>query len=332
MSRFSKMLKAKKRERAERKKAKALSRRLMDTVRMKEFDRAKLTGLHIACLNGHLSTIRRLVESGVCCIDSRGCQGHRPIHMVLSAHSAPNTIHCLKYLLNKGANVNVLTDAGLTPLHQAASRGLLDCTQILVKAGANVFSKDRMGLTPLDLARIWGHQKVARYLRTCMWLGDKMKETEERKEVELLYYELLESDKDYREELSKVIVSEWANRKGVTLHKAPRRSHSTPGRFHTRCALSPPTPPLRPWAIYSACQPPEIYRDPDLRKSVMVWWENRMQKFMYNTRWDRKAYSAPQLDLDILRRVLFPRDFYHRVPFNAVTRDIMQVPRRANRC
>lgn len=50
----------------------------------------------------------------------------------------------------------------MSPLHLAASEGLLECTEILVQAGADVLAKDNMGLTPLVLARIWCHRKVAR--------------------------------------------------------------------------------------------------------------------------------------------------------------------------
>lgn len=54
------------------------------------------------------------------------------------------------------------TDSGTTPLHLAATEGLLDCTESLVQAGADVLAQDSAGHTPLDLARIWCRRKVAR--------------------------------------------------------------------------------------------------------------------------------------------------------------------------
>lgn len=54
------------------------------------------------------------------------------------------------------------SDVGQTPLHMAASEGLLNCVEILVQAGADVTLQDTMGHTPLDMARIWCHRKVAR--------------------------------------------------------------------------------------------------------------------------------------------------------------------------
>uniref|UniRef100_A0A3P8S055 Uncharacterized protein n=1 Tax=Amphiprion percula TaxID=161767 RepID=A0A3P8S055_AMPPE len=54
-------------------------------------------------------------------------------------------------------------DSGQTPLHLAASEGLLDCVEMLVEAGADVLLKDSIGLMPLDFSRIWCHRTVARY-------------------------------------------------------------------------------------------------------------------------------------------------------------------------
>lgn len=54
------------------------------------------------------------------------------------------------------------TNSGVTPLHLAASEGLLDCTETLVQAGAELLAQDSMGNTPLDAARIGCHRKVAR--------------------------------------------------------------------------------------------------------------------------------------------------------------------------
>ncbi len=60
------------------------------------------------------------------------------------------------------ADITSTTDSGATPLHLAASEGLLDCTEILVQAGADVLAQDSTGHTPLDLARIWCRREVAR--------------------------------------------------------------------------------------------------------------------------------------------------------------------------
>lgn len=54
------------------------------------------------------------------------------------------------------------TNSGVTPLHLAASEGLLDCTKTLVQAGADLLARDSVGNTALDAARIGCHREVAR--------------------------------------------------------------------------------------------------------------------------------------------------------------------------
>uniref|UniRef100_A0A8C6PTZ0 Uncharacterized protein n=1 Tax=Nothobranchius furzeri TaxID=105023 RepID=A0A8C6PTZ0_NOTFU len=88
-----------------------------------------------------------------------------PLHMALSCHASPNTHTFIVVMLENLICLFLIstTDSGQTPLHLAASEGLLECVEILVKAGADVLAKDSMGLTPLDTARILCHRKVARY-------------------------------------------------------------------------------------------------------------------------------------------------------------------------
>uniref|UniRef100_A0A3B4ZCS6 Si:ch211-1o7.2 n=1 Tax=Stegastes partitus TaxID=144197 RepID=A0A3B4ZCS6_9TELE len=149
-----------------------------------------LPALHVACLYGQLDAIQLLVDSQLEWINSRDSEGRRPLHVVLTFQSSPNTSACLRYLLEHEADANRTTDSGQTPLHLAASEGLLECVEILVKAGADVLAQDSTGLTPLDFARIRHHREVARYLKSCMWQADKKKEMEERKLAQVLYRDL----------------------------------------------------------------------------------------------------------------------------------------------
>lgn len=66
-----------------------------------------LPALHMACLYGQLATVQLLLESRLEWIDSSDGQGRRPVHMVLSSMSSPNASSCLRYLLERGADVNV---------------------------------------------------------------------------------------------------------------------------------------------------------------------------------------------------------------------------------
>lgn len=64
------------------------------------------SALHVACFYGHLATVRQLLESGQSSINSSDLHGRRPVHMVVSAQSSPNASPCLRYLLERGAEVN----------------------------------------------------------------------------------------------------------------------------------------------------------------------------------------------------------------------------------
>ncbi|KAM9717514.1 ankyrin repeat domain-containing protein 53 [Menidia menidia] len=289
--------------------------------------RQGLPAVHVACLYGELPTLRVLVESGLWGIDSGDSLGRRPLHMVLSPRSSPNASRCLKYLLEHEADVNCTTDGGQTPLHLAASQGLLDCTEVLVEAGADVLAKDAAGHTPLDLARIWCHRKVARYLRSCLWQKEKERETEERRQLQILYRDLLNVAKHniYKDTLIDEKLAEWANKKGLPPLRdlAPRVQVS---RFHTQClqpdrirfgpgpvrgpfgphAASPPSP----WAIFIAPPPQDRPTEPDLRGSVRLWRDGRLY---CASEWDQEPRPTPPLPLDLVQRVLFPRAFPPRL-------------------
>ncbi|KAG7241538.1 hypothetical protein INR49_025443 [Caranx melampygus] len=313
-----------------------------------------LTALHMACLIGQLDTIRLLVESTPECIDRADPEGRRPIHMVLSSQSSPNTSACLRYLLENGADVN-------TPLHLAASEGFTDCSEILVQAGADVLAKDSIGYTPLDMARIWCRRKVARYLKSCMWKAEKKKEMEERKLVQALYTDLVDMvrlNNVRRKTLIDGKMEEWANRKGF-----PHIKDFTPkilgSQYHTHCLSSnqdsstmkhakglgkhqPRRPPedrvapaskpprasaSRPWTIYTGLQPERPPAVPDLRESVRLWRDGRSRQPQYSTKWDSTPRATPDLPLDVLERVLFPRAFPPRIlsPRHFEPQDIAEV-------
>ncbi|XP_071315475.1 ankyrin repeat domain-containing protein 53 isoform X2 [Trachinotus anak] len=318
----------------------------------------------MACLYGQLAAIQLLAESTSGWINSSDPQGRRPIHMVMSSRSSPNTSACLRYLLENGTDVNVTTDSGQTPLHLAASEGLLDCTKILVQAGADVLAQDSMGHTPLDFARIWCRREIARYLKSCMWKAQKKKEMEERKLVQALYSDLVDMVKLNnlkRRTLTDEKIAEWANKKGFP-HLRDFSPKILVSQYHTQCLLSdqnssnlklpkglskhhPKAPPedqaitsskpprasaSKPWTIYMGLQPEKPPTVPDLRDIVTVWRDSRSRQPQYTTKWDSTPRAAPHLPLDILKRVLFPRAFPSRIvsPRHFEPQDIVEVQQR----
>lgn len=57
----------------------------------------------------------------------------------------------LQYLITRGAVVNARSERGVTPLHLACSRGLLDCATVLIDHGASMNEKDNFGNTPFGI-------------------------------------------------------------------------------------------------------------------------------------------------------------------------------------
>lgn len=70
----------------------------------------------------------------------------------------------LKRLLSYGMDANLKDYDYRTPLHVAASEGLIFMAKLLLEAGASVFTKDRWGNTPLDEARMSGNKNLIKLL------------------------------------------------------------------------------------------------------------------------------------------------------------------------
>ncbi|CAL9694955.1 unnamed protein product [Knipowitschia caucasica] len=214
---------------------------LQRLVRTLKVDEQGLSPLHVACMQGQLGSLQHMLESGEWWINSSDdSQGRRPLHMFLSIQSSPQALTCLRYLLQQGADVNLPTASGQTPLHVAAAEGQMAYAQILVEAGADLFARDHSGLLPLDMARMWNHRSIGRYLKDCMWREQNNKDLEARMQTQTLYCELMDCDK--REKINKKPtidknVAEWANKKGISLRKefCPEVLVS---QFHKQCLIS----------------------------------------------------------------------------------------------
>jgi ankyrin repeat protein len=68
------------------------------------------------------------------------------------------------YLIEQGADVNLKTQAGWSPIKMAVFMGYGETLRSLLQAGANVNERDNQGKTPLMWASIKGHSDIARML------------------------------------------------------------------------------------------------------------------------------------------------------------------------
>lgn len=83
-----------------------------------------------------------------------------PIHYSAGLHESTTRL-----LLDYGADPNIKTVDGLTPLHIAASWGQLSIVKLLLEKGANVADRDDDGNTPMDLAKDYKHFDCMKILR-----------------------------------------------------------------------------------------------------------------------------------------------------------------------
>lgn len=99
---------------------------------------------------------------------------------VLLRAAREGALYVMQALLAAGADVDVRSDMGNSPLHLAARGGYSEVVVQLVQSGAFVDAINRSGVTPLQMALAHGHVDVARSLlrlNADMFLQNKVGET-----------------------------------------------------------------------------------------------------------------------------------------------------------
>ena len=126
-----------------------------------------LNALHIAAMNNDFDMMRTIVQAGAS-LDTadyyRGEDDVRHRRAALHYTSAQGHIEATKYLLDRGASVDIRDFWGSTPLHMAAKTGDTSMIRLLLKANASLDIQDRAGKTPLLAAAQWGHHSVVEIL------------------------------------------------------------------------------------------------------------------------------------------------------------------------
>ncbi|KAK0050334.1 E3 ubiquitin-protein ligase Topors [Biomphalaria pfeifferi] len=114
------------------------------------------TPVIVACQNGNIEQLRRLVESGAPVANKdkfRRCALH---------HCAENTdTRCAEYILRSIPSLMTCADEeGLTPLHMAVIAGNIPLIKLLLKRGANLKAVDNEKHTVAHWATVCGHADV----------------------------------------------------------------------------------------------------------------------------------------------------------------------------
>uniref|UniRef100_UPI00398F82A6 ankyrin repeat domain-containing protein 53-like n=1 Tax=Pristiophorus japonicus TaxID=55135 RepID=UPI00398F82A6 len=186
-------------------------------------DQNGYNAMHLAVQNKRFECLKVLVEDYHMDVNLANPKGWSPIHLILNKEAKFRAHKYLMYLLSIGADPNIQTVEGLTPLHQAAELGLLQCIITLVEAGATVTVKDARGHRPIDLAKIWGHRVCARYLLNVVWQANRTEFTKQMQKLRNLKLVLLKDEKrlhklrqEEKDYLNKESYALWLERKNLS--------------------------------------------------------------------------------------------------------------------
>jgi ankyrin repeat protein len=82
--------------------------------------------------------------------------------MLAASSDKPVRLEIVRFLLDKGANVNAHDKDGSTALHDAARKGATAVAMLLIDHGAVIEPKGTVCPTPIGFAEAWKHHETAR--------------------------------------------------------------------------------------------------------------------------------------------------------------------------
>jgi hypothetical protein len=119
--------------------------------------------LHAGLISGNIEVVRILIEYDPAAINAGDGTGWTPLHWATEGHNFEDG-SVLRLLLDHGADINVQSQIGRTPLHVATYNGALEVVRVLLEHGADVEVTNNDGQTVLQVAIEEGHGKVVKLL------------------------------------------------------------------------------------------------------------------------------------------------------------------------
>ncbi|XP_028729294.1 ankyrin repeat domain-containing protein 42 isoform X3 [Peromyscus leucopus] len=128
-------------------------------------DKREWRPVHYAAFHGRLGCLQLLVKWG-CGIEDVDYNGNLP-DLAFPGHVAAfkGDLEMLKNLIGDGIiNLNERDDNGSTPMHKAAGQGHIECLQWLIEMGANSNIINKAGEKPSDVAKRFAHLAAVKLL------------------------------------------------------------------------------------------------------------------------------------------------------------------------
>lgn len=118
------------------------------------------TPLFIAVQNRHVAVAKYLIEKGAD-VNVRRDDGYTPLLRAVDNGDCD----LVNFLIEKGANIQATCPDGATALFVGAQEGHLHIVELLIKAGMDVNARRSDGNGPLDMAEFNNHTPVVALLR-----------------------------------------------------------------------------------------------------------------------------------------------------------------------
>jgi len=119
----------------------------------------KFTLLHRASYCGQVEVVRFIANRGAD-INIRDANNNTALHLAADSGS----VDIIQLLLDKGISVNLTNANDSTPLHVSAQSGKLEATKTLIERGAAINNTNKSGVTPLMVAAHYGKLEIFCYL------------------------------------------------------------------------------------------------------------------------------------------------------------------------
>jgi ankyrin repeat protein len=116
--------------------------------------------IHQAAEAGDLAKVRALVEGDPALVKARDENGRMPLHWAARG----GHLDVLRYIVEKGADLNALDNNGVAPLHTLAGSGQTEAARLLIEKGADIDIKNPVKQTPLNLAAEYGQEEMVKLL------------------------------------------------------------------------------------------------------------------------------------------------------------------------